>query len=134
MTGTGDNPRAPDAGTRVNGRTLVRPRAVEAVARQAATEVDGVELVSRSGARRFLAGLLPGSGTDGASASVGAGVTAVELHRAVTWPRPVAEVAAAARSHVQARVGELTGYIVTEVDIVVDALPPTGRARAERVS
>ncbi len=120
--------------TPVRGRTFIRSRAVGAVARRAAIEVDGVELVSRSGARRFLADLLPGGGTDGASAQVGEGVTAVELHLAVTWPRPVAEVTAAARSHVQARVEELTGYTVTEVDIVVDALPPAGRIRAGRVS
>lgn len=116
------------------GRTLVRSRAVVAIARRAASEVDGVELVSRSGARRLLGDLLPGGSAAGASAQVGEGVTAVELHLAVSWPCPVAEVAAAARSHVQARVGELTGYTVTEVDIVIDALPLAGRAQARRVS
>lgn len=118
----------------IPGRTLVRSRAVVAIARRAASEIDGVALVSRSGVRRLLADLLPGGRTDGASAQVGEGVTTVELHLAVSWPRPVAEVAAAARSHVQARVGELTGYTVTEVDIVVDALPPAGRVPTGRVS
>lgn len=115
------------------GRTVVAARAVVAIARQAATEIDGVELVSRSGLRRLWADLWPVGGPADASAEVGAGVTAVELHLSVAWPRPVAEVAAAARRHVQARVSELTGYRVTEVDIVVDALPPAERVRSARV-
>ncbi|MBW3610386.1 MAG: Asp23/Gls24 family envelope stress response protein [Actinobacteria bacterium] len=126
--------RATTAPTPVKGRTVVAPRAVVAIAGQAATEIDGVELVSRSGVRRLLADLWPGAGPDGASAQVGQGVTAVELHLAVSWPRPVVEVAAATRAHVQDRVGELTGYTVTEVDIVVDALPPAGGGRTGRVS
>lgn len=113
------------------GTTVVTPRAVVAIARRAASEVDGVELVTRSGLRRFLAGLLPGGG-DGASADVATGSTALELHLAVCWPRPVAQVAEEARRHVRARVQELTGYAVTELDIVVDALPAPGR-RGRRV-
>lgn len=124
---------APSA-TVVKGRTVVAPRAVASIARQAATEVAGVELVSRSGARRLLGDVWPGTGPGGASARVGHGVTAVELHLAVSWPRPVAEVTAVARSHVQARVEELTGYTVSEVDIVIDSFPPAGRVRTGRVS
>ncbi len=112
---------------------MVAARAVVAIARRAATEIDGVELVSRSGLGRLWADLWPVGGPADASAEVGAGVTAVELHLSVAWPRPVAEVAAAARRHVQARVSEMTGYRVTEVDIVVDALPPAERVRSARV-
>lgn len=119
--------------TPVKGRTVVAPRAVVSIARRAATEIEGVELVSRSGIRRLLADLWPGADSDGASAQVGQGVTAVELHLAVSWPRPLAEVAAAARTHVQDRVGELTGYTVTEVDILIDDLPPVGRSATGRV-
>lgn len=108
------------------------PRAVVAIARRAASEVDGVEAVSRSGLRRLLAGLLPGGGGDGVSAEVATGSTALELHLAVSWPQPVAQVTEEARRHVRARVQELTGYAVTELDIVVDALPPPGR-HARRV-
>lgn len=115
------------------GRTVVAARAVVAIARQAATEIEGVELVSRSGLGRLWSDLWPVGGPTDASAEVGVGVTAVELHLSVSWPRPVAEVAAAARRHVQARVSELTGYRVTEVDIVVDALPPAERVRSARV-
>ncbi len=128
---TTDN--APASAPLVKGRTVVASRAVVSIARRAATEIEGVELVSSSGVRRLLADLWPGAGSDEASAQVGQGVTAVELHLAVSWPRPVAEVAAAARAHVQARVGELTGYTVTEVDIVIDDLPPVGRSRTGRV-
>ncbi len=115
------------------GRTVVGVGAVVAIARRAASEVEGVELVSRSGLGRLLSDLLPGGGASGASAQVGTGVTSIELHLSVAWPRPVAEVAAATRTHVQARVHELTGYRVSEVDIVVDDLPATGRRSSGRV-
>lgn len=117
------------------GRTTVTPRAMVAIARRAAAEVDGVILVPRSGVRRALADLWPGGGFDGGSAQVGPGATSVELHLAVTWPRPVAEVAATARGHVRTRLEDLTGYRVTAVDIVVHDLPgagPTGRGPAGR--
>lgn len=122
----------PGGSTLLRGRTTVAARAVAAIARRAATEIDGVELVSRSGVRRLLADLLPGRATEGASAQVGGGTTAVELRLAVSWPRPIAEVAAETRRRVQARVGELTGYTVTDVDIVIDNLPPARRTGAGR--
>lgn len=115
-----------------SGRTTVAPRAVVAIARRAATEVEGVELVSRSGVRRLLADLLPRRSTEGASAQVGQGTTAVELHLAVAWPQAVAGVAEEARRQVHARVSELTGYTVTDVDIVIDRLPPSRRTGSER--
>lgn len=116
------------------GATVIAARAVSSIARRAAGEVEGVELVSRSGLGRLFAGLLPGGGgTQGASAAVGHGSTSLALHLSVGWPRPVGQVADATRRHVQGRVTELTGYTVTEVDIVVDALPAPGSARARRV-
>ncbi|CAN5232205.1 hypothetical protein BH24ACT1_BH24ACT1_07200 [soil metagenome] len=119
----------------VRGDTVIAARAVAAIAQRAAGEVEGVELVSRSGLGRFLAGLLPGSGRgDGASAEVAQGSTALALHLSVGWPRPVGQVADAVRQHVQGRVSELTGYIVTEVDIVVDSLPTAGTTRTRRVA
>lgn len=111
------------------GTTVVTPRAVVAIARQAASEVDGVELVSGSGLRRLLSGFRPGGGSDGASAEVTTGSASLELHLAVCWPRPVAQVTEEARRHVRSRVSELTGYAVNELDIVVDALPPPARRR-----
>lgn len=118
----------------VGGDTVVGARAMASVARAAAGEVEGVELVTRSGLARFLADLLPGSGGNGVSAEMGRASTALSLHLSVSWPSPVGRVADAARRHVQARVSDLTGYTVTEVDIVVDSLPAPGTARTRRVS
>ncbi|CAN5791571.1 hypothetical protein BH24ACT2_BH24ACT2_04750 [soil metagenome] len=119
----------------VGGDTVIAARAVASIARRAAGEVEGVELVSRSGLGRFLAGLLPGGGHGaGASAEVGRASTSLTLHLSLRWPSPVGQVAESARRHVQSRVSELTGYSVTEVDIVVDALPAPGPARTRRVS
>ena len=119
----------------VGGDTVIAARAMASVARRAAGEVEGVELVSRSGLGGFLAGLRPGAGHGGgASAEMGRGATSITLHLSVGWPSPVGQVAESARSHVQARVSELTGYTVTEVDIVVDALPAPGGTRTRRVS
>ena len=95
----------------------------------------GVVLVSRSGLRQRLTGLLPGSGGTGggASADVSSGSTAIELRLAVRWPEPVGSVTSEARRHVQVKVEELTGYTVRGIDIVVDSLPapsaPSGRVR-----
>lgn len=128
----------PAAGTGVSadgapaapGQTVIAARAIVAIARRAAAEVEGVELVSHSGLGHVLAGLLPGvTPTGGASAEVGRGTTALALHLAVGWPEPVARVTEAARRHVRDRVAELTGYAVTAVDIVVDSLPPPGSGR-----
>jgi uncharacterized alkaline shock family protein YloU len=55
--------------------------------------------------------------------------TAVELTLAVGWPRPVRQVTDQVRRHVKARVQELTGYEVTDVDIAVDDLPAPSRPR-----
>jgi uncharacterized alkaline shock family protein YloU len=117
----------------LRGQTVVTPRALAAVAGKAASEVDGVEVVSRSGLRRFLSGLLPGSGGAPASASVATASTALELRLSVTWPQPVAEVAQQARRHVRARVEELTGYVVSGVDVVVDSLPAVDARPGRRV-
>ena len=104
------------------------------VAHQAATEVPGVALVSRSGLLGRLSGLLPGSGAAGAaSAEVASGSTAIELHLAVRWPCPVAQVAEETRRHVRSRIEDLTGHVVTRLDIVIDVLADEsaggGRAR-----
>ncbi|MDP9419982.1 MAG: Asp23/Gls24 family envelope stress response protein [Actinomycetota bacterium] len=128
-----DSPAVADA-ARPGGRTVVSTRAMASLAHQAATEVPGVALVSRSGLLGRLTGLLPGSGTAAgvASAEVATGSTAIELRLAVRWPRPVAQVAEEARRHVRSRVEELTGYVVNRLDIVVDVLAdePSGGGRA----
>jgi uncharacterized alkaline shock family protein YloU len=90
-----------------------------------------VELVSAGGLRGLLETLHPRRAA-GARADVATRQTAVELTLAVSWPRPVRQVTEEVRRHVKARVRDLTGYDVTDVDITVDALPaPSRRRRVE---
>lgn len=104
------------------GETTISPTVIARIAKRAATEVDGVELVSGGGIRGLFDALRT-SRTPGTNVDVAARHTAVELTLAVAWPRPVGSVTDAVRLHVRSRVQELTGYEVTDVDIKVDALP-----------
>lgn len=104
-----------------------------AIARKAASEVDGVELVAEPGLRRLMAELLPGGGGHGTTATVAPGTAAMGLHLAVCWPRPVAQLTGEVRRHVRDKVQDLTGCRVTEIDIVVEILPLAGRSRTGRV-
>jgi uncharacterized alkaline shock family protein YloU len=110
------------------GETTIAPSVVAVIARRAAGEVDGVEVVSAGGLSGLLETLRPDR-TTGARADVASRQTAVELTLAVCWPRPVRQVADEVRRHVKARVRELTGYEVADVDIVVDALPVPSKSR-----
>ena len=105
------------------GETTIAPAVVATIARRAATEVAGVEVVAAGGLRGLIETLRPDRHT-GARADVASRQTAVELTVAVGWPLPVRHVTDEVRRHVKARVRELTGYDVTDVDIVVNALPP----------
>ena len=112
------------------GETTIASGVVAKIARYAAGEVDGVELAGESGLRGFLGRLLPGPTAPGVGADLASRRTALDLHVCVAWPRPVATVTEEVRRHVRARVQELTGYEVTDVDITVDALPAPTRHRA----
>jgi uncharacterized alkaline shock family protein YloU len=113
------------------GETTIAPSVVARIARRAATEVDGVDVVSGGGLRGLLEALRPDRPT-GARADMASRQTAVELTLAVCWPRGVRAVTNEVRRRVKARVQELTGYVVTDVDIVVDALPsPSPSRRAQ---
>jgi uncharacterized alkaline shock family protein YloU len=117
-------PARPEALATPKGETVVAPAVVATVARCAAGEVDGVEVVDSSGLR----GLLGRSA--GASADVASRQTAIDLRLAVCWPQPIPDVVERVRQHVRARVQELTGYEVSDVDIVVGSLPvPSKPAR-----
>jgi uncharacterized alkaline shock family protein YloU len=112
------------------GETTIASGVVAKIARQAAREVDGVELAGSSGLRGFLGRILPGPTAPGAGAELASRRSAVDLHVCVAWPRPVATVTEEVRHHVRAKVQELTGYEVTDVDITIDALPAPIRHRA----
>lgn len=123
---------APEELAGERGTTVVAPSAVAAVARQAASEVDGVEMVGPTGLSGALAALRSSS-AGGASAHVAARRTAIDLDIAVRWPRSVASVTAAVRDHVRSQVEALTGHVVTDVDIVVVDLPLPEPAPRQRV-
>lgn len=110
-------PPQPEALATGRGETVIAPSVVSTVARCAAGEVDGVEVVDGSGLRGIL------GRAEGASADVASRQTAIDLRLAVCWPRPITAVVEEVRTHVRARVQELTGYEVTDVDVVVSDLP-----------
>lgn len=87
----------------------------------AATRVLGKELpaggLSRLGMKRSALGTLPSC-----SAQVDGHLAFVNLTISVRYPASVRQVAASVREHVAARVGEMTGLQVVEVDITVPAL------------
>ena len=116
------------------GETTIAPVVLAKIARQAAREVDGVEVAGNSGLRGLLSKVGGGSSTGGSSASVASRRAALDLHVCVAWPRPVRSVTAEVRHRVRSRVQELTGYEVGDVDIVVDALPAPSRRSAGRVA
>ncbi len=112
------------------GETTIASGVVAKIAREAAREVDGVEVAGASGLRGLLGRVLPGPTAPGAGADLASRRTALDLHVCVGWPRPVATVTEEVRRHVRSRVQQLTGYEVTDVDITVDALPVPTRHRA----
>jgi uncharacterized alkaline shock family protein YloU len=114
------------------GTTVVAPGVIAAIARRAASEVDGVETVGPTGLSGALAALRSSS-SGGASAHVASRRAVIDLDIAVQWPRSVASVTAAVRDHVRSRVQSLTGHTVTDVDIVVVDLPAPRAAPRPRV-
>lgn len=108
------------------GETTIAPSAVATVARRAAQEVDGVEVVSSGGLRGWIDTLRPDRAT-GTRADVASRHTAVELTVSVGWPQSVRQVTDEVRRRVRERVRALTGYEVADVDIVVADLPPPSR-------
>jgi len=111
------------------GETTIAPGVVAKIARQAAREVDGVELAGEAGLRGCLGRVLPGPTAPGVGADLASRRTALDLHVCVAWPRPIPTVTEEVRRHVRGRVQYLTGYDVTDVDITVDALPAPTRRR-----
>lgn len=116
-------PADPAAFATPRGETVIAPGVVATIARRAAGEVDGVEVVDASGLRGVF------GGGAGATADLAGRQTAVDLRLAVCWPRPIASILEEVRRHVRARVQELTGYEVTDIDVTVSSLPSPSRQR-----
>ena len=118
------------------GETTISPVVVEKIATRAATEVDGVGGVVKTGLGR----LLPWVSDDStpqvaqATADVERDSVAVELTVNVRYPEPVSQVTGRLRDHVVQRLAELTGFGVREVNITVDELVverPRSRPRVQ---
>ncbi len=114
------------------GETMIGPTVVEKIASRAATEVDGVGRVVRTGLGR----LLPWVSDDApaqAAADVDRDTVAVDLTVNVRYPEPVGRVASNVRDHVVQRLAAFTGLTATEVNIVVDDLVVEHRQGRRRV-
>lgn len=125
---------APDEPGR-RGRLHIADRVVEKVASQAVTEVDLATGTPRTVLGRTLLGRAPEPDPDRrarADAHVDGGLVTVAVTLAVQWPAPVRQVADEVRRHLTARIHEMTGLEVAQVDVDVTALV-TGRRPAARV-
>ena len=131
-----DQPTAdlPKAGlVTARGETIITPGVVEKIATRAASEVDGVGGVVRTGLSRLLHWSVGDSGPARASAEVEAETVSVDLTVNLLYPEPVAQVTNRVRAQVTRRLAELCGLRATEVNISVPALVATPRAGRRRV-
>ncbi len=134
--GTGDDTtQLPEATTGLltpRGETIIGPMVVEKIASRAATEVEGVGGVVRTGLGRLLP-WVAGDSSAQAAADVHEDTVAVDLTVNVRYPEPVATVTGNIRAQVVQRLASLTGLTATEVNITVDELVVERRSSRRRV-
>lgn len=111
------------------GETTISPVVAEKIAARAASEVDGVGGVLRTG----FGHLLPWTASPGpasADAAIAHGTVTVDLTVNVVYPRPVGAVTAQVRERVTRQLADLCALRAGRVDIVVPELVrPPARAR-----
>lgn len=111
----------PDMGHDLPGRTTLADRAVERTATQAITEVADV-----GGTTRWVLGDALSGPAEERSAQVSATVddttASLQVRLSIAYPASVARTTEQVRSHLIQRLHELTGLVVTRVDITVAAL------------
>lgn len=130
LDATGDLNRPAAGLVTSRGETIISPMVVEKIAGRAASEVDGVGGVVRTGLSRLLPWSVGGDSPARAHADLGDGTVQVDLTVNVLYPQPVAAVTNRVRDQVSRRLAELCGLEATRVDISVPALvTPTPRAR-----
>lgn len=119
---TEGEPLAPER----RGRTEIAARVLEKIAARALAEVE-----EAGGAARRVLGVPLGGGSLAAAPQVTAWVdgalAVLSMRISVGYPVPVRDVTRRVRDHVRARVGDLTGLEVRQVDIEVDRLLPAER-------
>lgn len=109
------------------GTLVIADKVVERVAAIAAREIEAVT-DRTTGWQRPLTRNLPR-----ATAKVAGGRARVLVDVAVSWPTPLASMAAQVRDHVQERVTTLTGVTVTAVDVTVaDVVQPEASRKRVR--
>ncbi len=122
-------PAPSDAGER--GALTIGDTAVERIAAQAVTEIDGV-----GGSASRVLGVAVGGEDPDHSAKVAATVTgdaaALTVRLSIRYPLSVLQTTDSVRDHLIRRVRELTGLAVERVDITVSALH-TVRTKTGRV-
>ncbi len=125
-------PATPTAAGFLTGRgeTTISPVVAEKIAARAASEVDGVGGVLRSGLSRLLP-WTTAAGPASADAAIDHGTVTVDLTVNVIYPRPVGAVTAEVRERVTRQLADLCGLRAGRVDIVVPALvrPAAGARR-----
>jgi uncharacterized alkaline shock family protein YloU len=103
------------------GRTVIANRVLERIAARAVTEVD-----QAGGAARRLLGVPLGRDTAHtvarATAHVDGQLATLQVTMSVIYPAPIRQVTRRVRDQVIARVGELTGLDVRQVDIEITRL------------
>ena len=111
------------------GETTISPVVAEKIAARAASEVDGVGGVLRTGLGRLLP-WTASAGPAAADAAIDHGTVTVDLTVNVVYPCPVGRVTAQVRERVTRQLAELCGLRAGRVDIVVPELVrPAARAR-----
>lgn len=114
-------------GPEQRGRTVIEDTVLQRIAAYAAAEVPGVAPTG-SGLDKVVGRLLPK-----ADARVAGSRARVQLDIAVTWPHPLATVAATVREHVTERLQDLTGLTVDAVDVEVARVVPATESAQRRV-
>ena len=110
------------------GQTTLAPVVFERIAARAASEIDGVETVVRTGLSR----LLPTTSPPGADAELEARTVCVDLTVNLVYPLPVRQTTERVRDHVMERLEGLTGFDAAEINITVaDLISAPRRRRVE---
>jgi uncharacterized alkaline shock family protein YloU len=118
---TGGPDVGPDTGRDLPGRTTLADRTVERTAAQAITEIADV-----GGTAHWMLGDTLNGSSEERSAQVRATIddttAALRVRLSIAYPASVARTTRQVRSHLIRRLHELTGLVVTRVDITVTAL------------
>lgn len=116
----------PETPPESRGRTEIADRVPERIAQRLIMEAD-----QAGGVSRRLLGVPIGRGGTAAQPRVQARIdgtlVTIRMSVSVVYPTPVRQVVGRLRERVIARVGELTGLRVAQVDVDVDTLAPGAR-------